>query len=100
MTEHSDAALVVDGLTKSYGDRVALDGITLDGGLILEISLTTRLTLMARGDWTTARTAPDGTSWADTALITGGLAICWCSRRFGPCFSDHRQRVPVSTASR
>ena len=50
-------------------------GPAFGGGAILELSLTTRLTLMARGDWTTARTAPDGTSWADTALITGGLAI-------------------------
>ena len=50
-------------------------GPALGGGLILEISLTTRLALMARGDWTTARTAPDGTSWADSAQVTGGLAI-------------------------
>jgi hypothetical protein len=50
-------------------------GPAFGGGAILEFSLTTRLSLMARGDWTTARTAPDGTSWADTALITGGLAI-------------------------
>jgi hypothetical protein len=50
-------------------------GPALGGGLILEISLTTRLALMIRGDWTTARTAPDGKSWADSALITGGLAI-------------------------
>jgi len=50
-------------------------GPAFGGGAILEISLTTRLTLMARGDWTTARTAPDGTSWSDSAQITGGLAI-------------------------
>ncbi|HEX7599337.1 MAG TPA: hypothetical protein VF518_14065, partial [Polyangia bacterium] len=50
-------------------------GPAFGGGLLLEIALTTRLALMARGDWTTARTAPDGTSWADTTLITGGLAI-------------------------
>jgi ABC-type multidrug transport system ATPase subunit len=30
VTEGSDAALVVDGLTKSYGDRVALDGVSLE----------------------------------------------------------------------
>ena len=50
-------------------------GPAFGGGAILELSLTTRLTLMARGDWTTARTAPDGTSWSDSAQITGGLAI-------------------------
>jgi hypothetical protein len=50
-------------------------GPAFGGGLLLEIALTTRLALMARGDWTTARTAPDGTNWADTTLITGGLAI-------------------------
>ena len=30
MTDSSDAALVVDGLTKSYGDRVALDHVSLE----------------------------------------------------------------------
>jgi hypothetical protein len=61
-----------------YAKDAAADwrsGAAFGGGLILEISLTTRLTLMARGDWTTARTAPDGKSWADSMLITGGLAI-------------------------
>ena len=61
-----------------YAKDLAADwrtGPALGGGLILEISLTTRLALMARGDWTTAQTAPDGRSWADTALVTGGLAI-------------------------
>lgn len=56
-------------------DSLTRTGPAFGGGLILEIALTTRLTLMARGDWTTARTSPDGTSWADTALVTGGLAI-------------------------
>jgi len=56
-------------------DSLTRTGPAFGGGLILEIALTTRLALMARGDWTTARTAPDGTSWADTTLFTGGLAI-------------------------
>jgi hypothetical protein len=56
-------------------DSLTRTGPAFGGGLILEIALTTRLALMARGDWTTAKTSPDGTSWADTALITGGLAI-------------------------
>jgi ABC-2 type transport system ATP-binding protein len=30
VTDSSDAALVVDGLTKSYGDRVALDHVSLE----------------------------------------------------------------------
>jgi len=56
-------------------DSLTRTGPAFGGGLILEIALTTRLTLMARGDWTTARTAPGGAGWADSAQITGGLAI-------------------------
>ena len=56
-------------------DTNSREGAALGGGLILELSLTTRLALMARGDWTTAHTAPDGTSWANTSMITGGLAV-------------------------
>jgi hypothetical protein len=55
-------------------DTNSREGVALGGGLLLELSLTTRLALMARGDWTTAHTAPDG-SWASTSMITGGLAV-------------------------
>jgi hypothetical protein len=51
------------------------NGAAFGAGLILEISLATRLSLVARGDWTTAHTAPAGSGWADTIQITGGLAI-------------------------
>jgi hypothetical protein len=56
-------------------DVPSRNGPAFGAGLILEIALTTRLALMARGDWTTARTAPDSSGWADTFLVTGGLAI-------------------------
>ncbi len=45
------------------------------GGAILEFSLTTRLALTGRVDYTIARTAPDGQSWAQMTTFTGGLAI-------------------------
>jgi hypothetical protein len=50
-------------------------GPALGAGLILELSVTTRLTLMVRGDWTAAHTAPDGAGWSDTVQVTGGLAV-------------------------
>jgi len=45
------------------------------GGAILEFALTTRLALTGRMDYTLARTAPDGQSWAGSTTLTGGLAI-------------------------
>ncbi len=53
-------------------------GLAWGGGAILELALTTRLALMFRGDWTTAkvgRPAAGGESWNDSSMITGGLAI-------------------------
>jgi hypothetical protein len=55
-------------------DSLSRTGAAFGGGAILEIALTTRLALMARGDWTTADNAPEG-GWASTRLFTGGLAI-------------------------
>jgi hypothetical protein len=49
-------------------------GLALGGGLILELSLTARLALTLRGDYTSARVAPaDG--WAGTEMFTAGVAV-------------------------
>jgi hypothetical protein len=63
------------------GEQVARDaegtrtGRALGGGGLLELSLTTRLALTGRVDYTAARTgAPEG-AWTGMTTFTGGLAI-------------------------
>jgi hypothetical protein len=52
------------------------NGAAYGGGLILEVSLTTRLALTARADYTTARLAPGGQqAWAGSEMFTAGVAI-------------------------
>jgi hypothetical protein len=51
------------------------NGMAFGAGLILEFSLSTRLTLMLRSDWTTAHNTSRGTAWADSVQVTAGLAI-------------------------
>jgi hypothetical protein len=53
----------------------ARKGPAWGGGAILEFALTTRLALTGRMDYTLARTAPDGQSWAASSTFTAGLAI-------------------------
>jgi len=55
-----------------FGTRT---GPAWGGGAVLEFSLTTRLALTGRMDYTLARTAPDAQSWAPTSTFTAGLAI-------------------------
>ena len=55
-----------------FGTRT---GPAWGGGAILELSLTTRLALTGRMDYTIARTAPDSQSRARTSTFTAGLAI-------------------------
>jgi hypothetical protein len=55
-----------------FGTRT---GAAWGGGAILEFALTTRLALTGRMDYTVARTAPDGQSWASSTTLTAGLAI-------------------------
>ena len=55
-----------------FGTRT---GPAWGGGAILEFALTTRLALTGRMDYTVARTAPDGQSWASSTTLTAGLAI-------------------------
>jgi hypothetical protein len=51
-----------------------IDGaLTVGGGAILEVALTTRLALHARLDWSGARTAPD--QWSRARSISAGVAI-------------------------
>jgi hypothetical protein len=63
------------------GTQVARDelgtrnGPAFGGGALLELALTTRLALTGRLDLTVARTAPDGHSWASSAMLGAGLAI-------------------------
>ena len=50
-------------------------GAAFGGGLILELSLTARLALTARADYTAARIAPDGQGWAGAEMFTAGVAV-------------------------
>jgi hypothetical protein len=49
-------------------------GPAFGGGVILEFALTTRMTLMARADWTRANNAPEG-GWVSSQIFTAGLAV-------------------------
>ncbi len=51
------------------------NGAAFGGGLILELSLTARLALTARADYTAARIDPAGQSWAGAAIFTAGVAV-------------------------
>jgi hypothetical protein len=54
-------------------ERPTITAPAAGGGLMLEVDLTTRLALYARGDLTTARL--DRNEWLTTGLLTAGLAI-------------------------
>jgi hypothetical protein len=60
-----------------YADDVggARSGAAFGGGLMLELSLTTRLALTARADYTSAKIAPGGPGWQGAETFTGGIAI-------------------------
>jgi hypothetical protein len=50
-------------------------GAAFGGGAMLELSLTTRLALTARVDYTSAKTAPGGAAWQGSETFTAGIAI-------------------------
>jgi hypothetical protein len=56
----------------SFGTR---DGLSLGGGAMLEIALTTRLALTLRADYTAAKTAPDTTAWSAGQTFMAGIAV-------------------------
>jgi hypothetical protein len=51
------------------------NGPAFGGGAMLELSLTARLALTARFDYTSAKTAPLGAGWQGTESFTAGVAI-------------------------
>lgn len=51
------------------------NGPALGGGAILEVSLTARLALTVRFDYTSAKTAPGGAGWQGAESFTAGVAI-------------------------
>ena len=63
------------GVQRASDDQSARTGPAFGGGAILELALTTRLALTGRMDYTVARTALDGQSWASSTTLTAGLAI-------------------------
>jgi hypothetical protein len=66
------AAHVGSGLIRHQSGDV--DGaLTVGGGALLEIALTTRLALHARLDWSASRTSP--TTWSNARSLSAGLAI-------------------------
>jgi hypothetical protein len=66
------AAHVGSGLLRHQSGDV--DGaLTVGGGALLEIALTTRLALHARLDWSASRTSP--TTWSNARSLSAGLAI-------------------------
>jgi hypothetical protein len=50
------------------------NGLALGGGVLLEIALTTRLALVLRADYTTAKIRPEG-GWQAGQMYTAGVAI-------------------------
>jgi opacity protein-like surface antigen len=56
----------------TIGDR---NGAAFGGGGMLEVSLTSRLALTLRFDYTSAKISPDGRSWQGSEAFTAGIAI-------------------------
>jgi hypothetical protein len=66
------AGHVGSGLLRHQGSRIE-GALTVGGGAILEVALTTRLALHARLDWSGVRTTPQ--DWSRARSLSAGLAI-------------------------